>query len=95
MELCHLKHLSENFFFLFVCFILLLPFPKKVIIKEHRGRWFNTQTTVCRFGCHSKKGHKAFREYLKEGCRDGEGSEGKVCEERLRPLSVLSAEQRS
>ena len=39
--------------------------------------------------------HETIREHPKEGYNDGEGSEGKVCEERLRPLGVLSAEQRS
>jgi len=52
--------------------------------------------TVHSFEHHSKKNkeHKAVRE-RPEGYKDGEGSEGKVCEEQLRPLGVLRPEKRS
>ena len=43
-------------------------------------------------GATIKEGHKIMREHPKEGCKDGETSEGKVCEKTLRSLSLFSPE---
>ena len=55
-----------------------------------------TSSTGCRFGApQCKKDIKLLESVQKMAMKIGKGLEGKVCEERLRALDLLSPEQRS